>query len=371
MEVRMHIPKMRNHKASAQACVVLDGRHIYLGPWGTDRAASAYDRAIAEWLANGRRVPERTQADAGRSVSEVILAYFRYCQSYYTKDGEPTSEIAIIRVALRALRHLFGDKAADDFGPSDLRALQAWVIHHRIDDGDVTVRERPVARSTANKLIARVKRCFRWACSRELVGPAVVQQLLAVEGLRRNRSEAGETMPVAPVVRAVVMATLPHLPRVVAAMAELGLHTGMRPSEICTLRTGDVDSTGEVWLYRPKGHKLEHLGQQRIVALGPRAQEVLRPFLRLDRAAYCFEPDGGKERYTSSSFRRAIHRACERAGLQPWAPNQLRHTRATEIQRQFGVEAARTVLGHASSETTSIYVERDINLAVRIAQEIG
>ena len=42
-----------------------------------------------------------------------------------------------------------------------------------------------------------------------------------------------------------------------------------------------------------------------------------------------------------------------------WSPNQLRHSRATAIREQYGIEAAQTVLGHADPKITLVYAERD------------
>jgi integrase len=46
----------------------------------------------------------------------------------------------------------------------------------------------------------------------------------------------------------------------------------------------------------------------------------------------------------------AVQRACKKAGIPPWSPRQLRHTRATVIHRAFGLEVARTVLGHTEKK---------------------
>jgi len=51
-------PAYRKHKASGQAVVTIDGRDVYLGPYGTDASYREYDRILAEWLANGRRLPD-------------------------------------------------------------------------------------------------------------------------------------------------------------------------------------------------------------------------------------------------------------------------------------------------------------------------
>lgn len=51
------IPKLRLHKSSGNAAVVIDGRYLYLGKYGTPEAKEDYDRTIADWLANRRTAP--------------------------------------------------------------------------------------------------------------------------------------------------------------------------------------------------------------------------------------------------------------------------------------------------------------------------
>ena len=55
-------------------------------------------------------------ADRTPSVNELILSYFRHAQSYYVKDGRPTSEQDNIRQALRFVRQLYGASPAVAFG---------------------------------------------------------------------------------------------------------------------------------------------------------------------------------------------------------------------------------------------------------------
>jgi integrase len=54
-----------------------------------------------------------------------------------------------------------------------------------------------------------------------------------------------------------------------------------------------------------------------------------------------------------------------------WHPHQLRHTRATALRRQFGLDAARAVLGHHSPAVTEVYAELDLGQAVEIMAKIG
>ena len=98
-----------------------------------------------------------------------------------------------------------------------------------------------------------------------------------------------------------------------------------------------------------------------------------------------------REFYDHWSYRRAIHRACDLAFPPPngldkerdkqkivawkkshrWSPNRLRHSAATAIRRQFGLEAAQVTLGHASADVTQVYAERDSAKAVEVMRLIG
>ncbi len=53
------VPGYCLHKATGQAVVRLNGHDHYLGTFETDESRQKYDRLIAEWLANGRDLPER------------------------------------------------------------------------------------------------------------------------------------------------------------------------------------------------------------------------------------------------------------------------------------------------------------------------
>jgi integrase len=64
-------------------------------------------------------------------------------------------------------------------------------------------------------------------------------------------------------------------------------------------------------------------------------------------------------------------RACEKAGVPPWSPLQLRHARASEIRERYGLEASQCVLGHERADVTQIYAERNEALAAEVMAEIG
>lgn len=55
------VPSYRRHKPTGQAVVTLNGRDLYLGKWNTTASKAEYDRLIAEFLANGRRITNEVE----------------------------------------------------------------------------------------------------------------------------------------------------------------------------------------------------------------------------------------------------------------------------------------------------------------------
>ena len=410
------VPSYRYHKASRQAVVVIRGKSHYLGPWNSPESQVEYRRVIAEhWSpAPGPTWGTEPAADPAPSltIDEVMVAYWaRRVVPYYVKDGKPTSERDNIRQALRFLRRLYGPTLARDFGPLALKAVRQSMI------------EAGRCRRLINQDVHRVRAMFRWAAGEELYPGQALSALAAVEALEKGRSEARERPPIDPVAESVVLATLPQLSAQVAAMVRLQLLTAARPGEVCSIRPRDVDRADpSCWVYRPGSHKTEHHGRDRVIVLGPRAIEVIRPWLDRDPATYCFSPaevvaDREAARrsiarsrlgrpaprpkvggcYTKDSYRVAIARACDRAFPHPtikkargkplsdadrselrewrkahrWHPHRLRHAKATEIRRRFDVEAAQVILGHSKPDTTVIYAERNLDRARAIMAEIG
>jgi integrase len=202
---------------------------------------------------------------------------------------------------------------------------------------------------------------------------------------------------------------LPFVSPPVAALIQLQWLTGMRPAEAVSLRMCDVDTSGEVWLYEPAMHKNRWRNHRRLIPIGPKAQQLIKTFLPGGPAGYPFSPlaaectrnaDRRRERktpmtlsqaarqakprpkrskrdhYDVDSYRRAITYGIAKAKrhgvlIPHWSPNQLRHSRGTEIRKQFGVEAAQVILGHAKADVTQVFAARDLELAIRVVKQTG
>ncbi len=54
------------------------------------------------------------------------------------------------------------------------------------------------------------------------------------------------------------------------------------------MRPNDIDRSGPTWVFIPERHKTEHHGKSRFIVIGPRAQQILAPYLERDPMDYCF-----------------------------------------------------------------------------------
>jgi integrase len=320
-----------------------------------------------------------------------MIDYIRHADAYYLKDGQPTSEPKLIRLSLRVLKQLYGHTTAKEFGPLALKVVRQSYI------------EAGLCRNEVNRRTHHVVRFFRWAVENERVSASVHHALRAVPGLKKGRCDVRESKPVKPVPEAFVDAIRPHVARQVWAMVEIQRLTGMRPGEVTIMRMMDLDTSGKVWEYVPGRHKTEHHERERRICIGPKAQEILRTWLRTDLGAYLFSPREaeserlatmrerrktrvqpsqkdrrklGKARpigdfYTVRAYYTAIARACRKSGVPVWGANRLRHNAATRLRREYGLDVARVILGHSSPAVTEVYAEVDREKAALVMAQIG
>lgn len=333
---RKSVPAYRRQKQKNRpdrAFVVVHGKREYLGAYGTPESRERYARIVAELAAGvDPRQPDRI------TLVELTASYARYIKQVFTDDHGIVTEhgVQLIRCA-KAAAKLYGREPADEFGPRALKAVRESFL------------AAGQCRENVNRNVRAVVRMFKWAVGEELIPASTWHALQAVEGLRRGRTKAPEGRKVQPVAAEHVEAVKPYVSRQVWAILELLMLTGARPGEICSMRPCDIDTTGDVWVYRPATHKTMYKGKDRDIFIGPKAQQVVRPFLetrsRLDqplfspaeaedeRLAKAHEArktplrygnrpgtnrsdDPAKqpgEQYHPSAVRRAVERACDKA----------------------------------------------------------
>jgi site-specific recombinase XerD len=128
---------------------------------------------------------------------------------------------------------------------------------------------------------------------------------------------------------------------------------GLRISEACALRVGDIDSKKMVLRVRyAKGAK------QRYTVLSQHLLTALRDYWNIDRPRDFLFPGWGKSGHIRpNTVRTAFRKAREQVGLGSWCtPHSLRHSFATHLL-ETGTEliVIQALLGHSTIKTTTVY----------------
>lgn len=341
--------------------------------FGSDAAIAR--RRYAEWLA-GRGGPASLPAPSDMTVNHALESYRRYAVERYT-DSREANRIAI---ALNAVAELYGRSPAASFKAKALRDVRARMLS--------AGKNKPRSRNYINKLVNTIKTAWRWLAMEELIPAESASSVCLVRNL--GPGEGGkEVRKILPPPDGAFEATLQHLPPLVRTMLLVQLLIGCRPKEVRLMRWEEISrdparaiplgGTGRtiaalrcdgttVWIYSPGSHKTSWRGKPKAIPIGPAAQEQLGT---PKDSGWVFTTRLGTQ-YRADSFARAVSRACRKAKLPAWAPNQLRHLRATELTAAFGVNVAAAVLGHAPNSTaTNVYIEQAIRAAAEAQAKVG
>jgi integrase len=240
---------------------------------------------------------------------------------------------------------MFADEPVDQFTVRDLSDVRQGLV----DCGRY-------CRKTINYAIRRIKAVFRWGAEHQVVPATVWHQMSSLRGLTAGRSGTRESVPVDAVPWSMVEPILPHLMPPIRVAVLLQWHTGVRPTEALQITRRQLEMTDEIWIYWMARHKGTWRGLERAVFLGPKAREVLAPFLKVDPDAAMLSPIDAvvamKEKkrrlrktpitkqtrdrdrrakkaepyvgqfYRVDACRKAIHRACDLAGVARWSPHR-------------------------------------------------
>jgi len=100
---RKNLPGYLLHKRSGQAVVVIQGKTIYLGKYKSKASREEYEKVIAEYIANGRKLPPTRGIGSGISIEELMIKFLEWAESYYIKNGKVTNTFTLCRLSVIAL----------------------------------------------------------------------------------------------------------------------------------------------------------------------------------------------------------------------------------------------------------------------------
>lgn len=426
------LPKYRPH-ATGQATVYLAGRTHYLGKFNTPESWEKYHRLVARWQKDGRptRPPEAPPPPPsdGEPITliEIFALHKQFAAQHYTRNGKPTGAAENFKATYRLFGSLHGRQPAVSLGPKAVKEIVERLISEgrsRRFIAERVLQIRQIAKWAVSEELVGVEfhqRLLTVAIPRKGSGKA--RETPGVLPVADEVVEA--TLPHLP----PVVADMVKLQRLTGARP--GEICQLRPADVD--RSGEVwkftpmehktehHGKARVILLGPRAQKIvaPYLDRDPMAfCFSPRDSERKRRAAmhkaRRTPIGYGNRPGTNRkrrkrrspaDRYTTASYRRAIARGCEAAFVMPqelrtprgeaakaetpkqreqrieaakkwraarvWHPNQLRHTRATELRREFGIEAARVALGHSQLSVTEIYAERDGELLAKIAAATG
>jgi integrase/recombinase XerD len=248
----------------------------------------------------------------------------------------------------------------------DLRQLATWLDQRGIDDAkDVTgahVTDFQVARAKAGissrsraRALSAIRGMFKFLRAERYLD---VDPTAALDGPRLPR-KLPRVYALAEIDRLLSMPDRRE-PRGLrdATMIETMYSTGMRVSELVSLRLPDLDLTRGCVRVTGKGRK------QRLVPLGQVATDLIRTYLSDGRPGFV---RGGSSDVlfltrlgrgmSRQMFWKLIDRYARLAGIGGrLSPHKLRHSFATHLlERGADLRAVQAMLGHANVTTTQIY----------------
>ena len=360
---------------------------VPLGPWDTRRnqPSDAAEERLAKLKALWRVDPS---AGVVRADDPLLFTVWNDWRGTAHAPKDRLGEIG------RAERLLFGTPAepgphlltlASAFTAGDLLAWQDHLCALLKPDG-VT---RRLSRDTVRQYVALVRKCLKWAGVAGRVPSALAAALADVPppprgSVREARVRAGVEL-------GQLEAALGRITSRAGVVLRLLWLTGARPSELCRLKVGDVQTSGvvkphkgpavdlgDLWAAVLDKHKTAARGAERVIFFGPQSRALLAPLLAGRSADRPLLTTATGTAYTPHEVANRLRRACVRAELPPISPYLLRHSAAERVQAEFsaaipgaGYLAAQAFLGHRVKGVTSGYSGSDLTTAAAVARRMG
>ena len=238
---------------------------------------------------------------------------------------------------------------SEDVGPDDvgLRGIRRYLAY---------LSTQGYARRTVARKATSLRRYFRWA---ERTGRVAADPTIGVVAPSRGRH-----LP--RVLRAEELEILLDKPRAAVvddssarrqrdiAVLELLYGSGLRGSEVCAIRVGDIDLERRRLMVRGKGSK------QRIVPLSEPAAAALAEWMAQGRSEMADLSAAGDAMFVNLHGRplntQAVRRLVDRRAGTHTTPHALRHTFATHLlDGGADLRHVQELLGHSDLGSTQIY----------------
>ena len=165
------------------AFVIIDGRRIYLGIYGTPKAQKEYHRIVAEWNNNFIAPTKNTE---NITIAELVLRFLQERE----KNVSPSQWDAESRVG-DVLVSIYGDRNTGEFDINCLRTVRNVFV------------QKGYVRQKINWRVRIVQFIFRWGASYKIAPASVYHELKTLIPLKKGEfglpeSQQRKTVPLTP-----------------------------------------------------------------------------------------------------------------------------------------------------------------------------
>lgn len=287
------------------------------------------------------------------------LAYYGKIWLLDCEVRQHSSQVLYTRgLILSKLEWLLLLRGYDVCGPMQIREFLVYLTRGHLEPGGRWGNPhltQPVRPRTVKDYHGHLRTFFRWLIAQRLISES------PLEGIAAPISRADQIQPFteAQVEGLLAAARRSRHPLRDEAMMMFLLDTGVRASEIASIRQKDMELHGGRCIVLGKGNK------HRTVHFGRNTSKALFVYLRdqtEDPEASLFRSDRSEradESLTRWGVRRIITRAGKEAGIEATrcSPHTFRHTMAVTFLRNGGqVFALKEILGHTDLKMTNRYV---------------
>ena len=306
------------------------------------------------------------------SISEAIQAFL------FAKEiqGLSPNTLRNYRLTLARFQAFFEgeDPALQNITTKDILAfLHMLRTKTPVSSSTIPQRRKPLSPKSIRNVHATLSSLWEWAIEERLVQKNVVR-VVKPPNPALPTIKPFEERDIRALLRQAGKGATTELRYRDRAIILFLLDTGVRATELCTLKIVSVDLKQGSALVRGKGRLDQGVGRQRMVFLGGRVQRAVHRYL-LERKAeepedWLFATTHGRH-MDRNVLGRHLRRLGERVNVLPCNPHRFRHTFAIMYLRNGGdVFTLQRLLGHSSLDMVQRYLaiaQADVEAAHRKA----
>lgn len=256
--------------------------------------------------------------------------------------------------SLKHLNPFFKEKTLQEIKPE-------LVANYKLKrKADITPRKTPVEVATINREISLLKTMFNWA---EKYGKIDRNPIAKVEKFPEREDEKRKKWKILEndedAIR-LIDSAIPHLKPILI----IALNTGMRKGEILSLKWKNIDfKEGLIFIEDSKA------GKSRKVPMNYNVFEALKEYPRNSEFVFYNSETNSHIKDVKRSFKTA----CNKASIKDMRFHDLRHTAASKMVNQAGVDlvTASKILGHSSIQMTVRYVHSTTKVMRQAVDGLG